>query len=80
MDTKEIVERLERIADHAVHIAGEKPFIMSLDDGVAILEAINAVKQIAEIKEVINSRLYSLVQEDAFKYRAICDVLREERV
>lgn len=80
MDTQEIVERLERIADHTVHIAGGRPFIMSLDDGIAIHEAINAVKQIAEIKEVISGRLYSLVEEDVFKYKAICDVLREENV
>lgn len=44
MDRNEIIERLERIAKHAVHTVGEPPFIMSLDDGVAIYEAIEALK------------------------------------
>jgi hypothetical protein len=46
MDKGEIIERLRRIADHAVHTVGERPFIMSLDDGIAVHEAIELLEQI----------------------------------
>ena len=42
---KEIIERLERIAGHAVHTVGEEPFVMSLDDGIAIHKAIEALER-----------------------------------
>ena len=45
MDKSEIIERLERIAGHAVHVVGEEPFVMSLDDGFAVREAIEILKQ-----------------------------------
>lgn len=45
MDITEIIERLKRIADHAVHRAGEAPFIMSLDDGIAVREAIEMLEK-----------------------------------
>lgn len=45
MDKNEIIERLEEIAKHAVHTIGEEPFIMSLDDGIAIHEAIDIIQQ-----------------------------------
>jgi len=44
MDKEEIIERLEEIAKHAVHVLGEEPFFMSLDDGIAIHEAIDILK------------------------------------
>lgn len=44
MSKEEIIERLEEIAKHAVHVLGEKPFFMSLDDGIAIHEAIDILK------------------------------------
>lgn len=44
MSKEEIVERLEEIAKHAVYVLGEKPFFMSLDDGIAIHEAIDILK------------------------------------
>jgi len=44
MDKTEIIERLGEIAKHAVHIIGEEPFIMSLDDGIAVHEAINMLR------------------------------------
>ena len=40
----EIIQRLEKIAKHAAHIKGEEPYIMSLDDGVAIMDAIDIIK------------------------------------
>ena len=40
MTKEEIVERLANIAEHAVHFAGEKRFVMSLDDGIALNLAI----------------------------------------
>ena len=44
MEKAEIIERLERIAGHSVHTIGEKPFIMSLDDGIAVYKAIDVIK------------------------------------
>ena len=45
MDKSEIIERLKNIAEHAVHTVGERPFIMSLDDGIAVHEAIELLKK-----------------------------------
>ena len=44
MDKNEIIERLERLARCAVHTVGEPPFVMSLDDGIAIREAIDMLR------------------------------------
>jgi len=41
----DLIDRLEKIAKHAVHTVGEKPFILSLDDGIALHEAIEIIKQ-----------------------------------
>ena len=43
MDRTEMIERLEKIAKHAVHTLGEEPFFMSLDDGIAVKEAIEII-------------------------------------
>ena len=45
MEKSEIIRRLEKIARHAVHVVGEKPFVMSLDDGIAVYEAIALLKE-----------------------------------
>lgn len=45
MDKNEIIERLGEIAKHAVHTIDEEPFIMSLDDGIAVYEAIEIIQQ-----------------------------------
>ena len=45
MNKREIIERLKNIAGHAVHTVGEKPLIMSLDDGIAVHEAIELLKK-----------------------------------
>ena len=44
MTTKEIISRLENIAKHAVHTVGEEPFVMSLDDGIAVHKAISILQ------------------------------------
>ena len=44
MTRKEVIRRLENISSHAVHIFGEEPFTMSLDDGIAIKKAIVSLK------------------------------------
>ena len=44
MDKNEIIERLKRLARCAVHTVGELPFVMSLDDGIAIHEAIDMLR------------------------------------
>ena len=53
MDKEEIIRRLKKISEHAVHVVGEPPFIMSLDDGIALDEAVRLLKeQTDEIKEL----------------------------
>lgn len=44
MELQRVVERLKNLAEHAVHRAGEPPFVMSLDDGIALHEAIELLK------------------------------------
>lgn len=51
MDKSEIIERLKNIAGHAVHTVGERPFIMSLDDGIAVHEAIELLTNLPEIPD-----------------------------
>lgn len=45
MDKEEIIRRLKKISEHAVHVTGEPPFIMSLDDGIALGEAVRLLKE-----------------------------------
>lgn len=45
MDKCEIIERLKNIAGYAVHTVGEEPFVMSLDDGIAVHEAIELLNK-----------------------------------
>ena len=40
MDRDEVINRIKKIAKHAVHTAGEPPFVLSLDDGIALKKAI----------------------------------------
>lgn len=49
MDKNEIIERLERLARCAVHTVSELPFVMSLDDGIAIHEAIDMLRSQPEL-------------------------------
>ena len=51
MDKREIIERLKNIASHAVHTVGERPFVMSLDDGIAVHEAIELLTNLPEIPD-----------------------------
>ena len=55
----EIIKRLENLAKHAVHYVGEPPFVMSLDDGIALHNAINLLKaqepMVLTLDEVLNS-------------------------
>lgn len=44
MNIEEIIRRLEKIAEHAVHTPGEKPFGLSLDDGIALHEAVDLLR------------------------------------
>ena len=45
MNKREIIERLKNITRHARHTVGEEPFVMSLDDGIAVYEAIELLKK-----------------------------------
>ena len=51
MDKNEIIKRLKRLAKCAVHTVGEPPFVMSLDDGIAIHEAIDMLLSQPEQKK-----------------------------
>ena len=56
MNKREIIERLKNIAEHAVHTVGEKPFVMSLDDGIAVHEAIELLgKPETDCSEIPNN-------------------------
>ena len=57
MTKEEIVERLANIAEHAVHFAGEKRFVMSLDDGIALNLAI---KMLTDPKPEIYIPIYDI--------------------
>ncbi len=65
MDKEEIIRRLKKISEHAVHVTGEQPFIISLDDGIALNEAVSllkeqeAVKPISAFKRVNGTMAYS---------------------
>ena len=45
MDKEEIIRRIKKISGHAVHAVGEPPFIMSLDDGIALDEAVRLLEE-----------------------------------
>lgn len=45
MDKEEITRRLKKISKHAVHVVGEPPFIMGLDDGIALDEAVQLLEE-----------------------------------
>ena len=45
MDKEEIIRRLKKISEHAVHVTGEPPFIISLDDGIALGEAVSLLEE-----------------------------------
>jgi len=56
MEKSEIMRRLEKIASHAVHVVGETPFVMSLDDGIAVKDAIALLKE-QEPKKIIRKQM-----------------------
>lgn len=64
MDKNEIIERLEMLAEHAVHTVGEPLFVMSLDDGIAIHEAIDMLRSQSEPSEIIRS----YINDDLYCY------------
>jgi len=45
MDRNEIIRRLKKIAEHAVHTAGEPSLVLSLDDGIALHDAAALLKE-----------------------------------
>ena len=51
MTNQEIIRRLKYIAAHAIHTVREPPFVMSIDDGIAVHEAISAL----EAQELANN-------------------------
>ena len=45
MDRDEVINRIKKIAKHAVHTAGEPPPVLSLDDGIALKNAIAMLEE-----------------------------------
>ena len=54
MDKEEIIRRLKKISENAVHVVGEQSLILSLDDGIALDEAIRLLEEQEPIKPTIN--------------------------
>ena len=50
MDRDEVINRIKKIAKHAVHTAGEPPFVLSLDDGIALKKAISILEVYVALK------------------------------
>ena len=48
MDKNEIIQRLEKIAEYAVHVPQESPMVLNFDDGIALLEASEILKRKSE--------------------------------
>jgi hypothetical protein len=55
MEMDEIIRRLEKIANHAIHFIGDQPFVMSLDDGIAVKDAIALLKE-QEPKQIVRKQ------------------------
>jgi len=51
MDEEEIIRRLKKMSKHAIYTVGEPPLMLSLDDGVALNDAVQLLKEQEEIKE-----------------------------
>lgn len=74
MDKAEIIRRLEKISSHAIHTVGEEPFVMSLDDGITVKEAIDLIKQQPEIVRCKDCKHGDIVDVYAGKMAACrCD-------
>ena len=67
MTREEAIRRLKNISSHAIHTIEEESFIMSLDDGIAIKMAIEALepKTIQEIQA--ESEKYQKAFEDGYE-------------
>ena len=57
-NVNEIIERLENLAKHAVHCVGEPRFVMSLDDGIALHEAIDLLKAQESVEPIEREGFY----------------------
>lgn len=62
MDKEEIIRRLKKISGHAVHVVGEPPFTMSLDDGIALDEAVRLLKEQEERIKLLEHQLETLTR------------------
>ena len=77
MDREEIIQRFKNISEHAVHRVGEAPYILSLDDGSALCDA---VKMLEREKSVIDKVLEIIdkMPNDNPSYWNRCDVVDRE--
>ena len=54
MKKDEIISRLRHIAEHAIHTVGEDPFVLSLDDGIALCEAADMLSMPESSKQLFD--------------------------
>ena len=52
MNKHEIIKRLKNIAGHVVYTVGEEPFVMSLDDGIAVYKAIELLEKTETVEAI----------------------------
>ena len=66
MEVNEIVRRLEKIAPYGTHYPGEPLFVLSLDDGIALKEAIELLKKqkLQEVNEKLCVALALLREQE----------------
>jgi len=66
MDKEEIIRRLKKLSEHAVHTVGELPYIMSLDDGIALDEAV-------QLLEEMETKVHELSKEEWEEWKNNCN-------
>ena len=54
MTKDEIISRIKNIAVHAIRTVGEEPFILSLDDRLALREAANILSMMEPSRPLLN--------------------------
>ena len=53
MNKEEIIRRLKNIAKHAIHTVGEPPFIIGLDDGIALDDAVQILEELEPVEPIV---------------------------
>ena len=73
MDKNEIIRKLSHLADHAVHVEGDEPYLMSVEEGIALHEAIQIIDNMSAwmtedeayaVAEFIDSNIFDAIRTD----------------